>query len=71
MQNSENKDVSKAEMLAQIIYEAVIRYTKARKALIGEKNTDLGLDISCDWRGNKTAKVDLLENDNDFKKHRF
>ncbi len=47
------KIITKPEKLAQIIYEAVIRYTKAKKPQIGEKIVDLGLDIPCVWRGNK------------------
>ena len=64
------KIITKPEKLAQIIYEAVIRYTKAKKPQIGEKIVDLGLDIPCVWRGNKKHKIDVLENNYDFRKRK-
>ena len=53
---NEVKIITRPEKIAQIIYEAVIRYTKAKKSPIARKKTDLGLDISCIWRGNRKQK---------------
>ncbi|MDR3187219.1 MAG: hypothetical protein LBT63_02205 [Holosporaceae bacterium] len=37
---------SKPEKLAKIMYEGIVRYTKAKNALKREKNSDFELDFS-------------------------
>ena len=69
MKNSE-KNLTKPEKLANIIYEAIVRYTKANSPQIREETTDLGLDFSAIERGNSTCKIDVLENGNEFGKRR-
>ena len=56
------KILTKPEKLAQIIYEAVIRYTKAKGTQIRSEIANSELDISCVQRGNSTREIDLLEN---------
>ena len=51
----------KAERLAKIIYEAIVRYTNSKKTEIGEKTTHYRLDLSRVWRGNSASNIDLLE----------
>ena len=51
----------KAERLAKIIYEAVVRYTNSKKTEIGEKTHHYRLDFSRVWRGNSTSSIDPLE----------
>lgn len=52
---------SKATILAEIIYRAIVRYTKAKKSLIGDKKSHFRLDLSRIWRGNRGDKIDRLE----------
>ena len=61
MQNSENKDVSKSEMLARLIYKAIVRYIEAKKSPITEKNPKFELDFNRVWRGNIQELFDGLE----------
>ena len=56
-----NDKVEKAERLAKIIYEAIIRYTNSKKTEIGEKTHHYRLDFSRIWRGNSASNIDLLE----------
>ena len=56
------KILTKPEKLAQIIYEAIIRYTKAKETQIRREIVNSELDISCVQRGNSTREIDLLEN---------
>ena len=56
------KILTKPEKLAQIIYEAVIRYTKAKETQIRREIANSELDISFIQRGNSTREIDLLEN---------
>ena len=56
------KILTKPEKLAQIIYEAVIRYTKAKETQIRREIANSELDISCIQRGNSIREIDLLEN---------
>ncbi len=56
-----NDKVEKAERLAKIIYEAVVRYTNSKKTEIGEKTHHYRLDLSRIWRGNSASNIDLLE----------
>ena len=51
----------KAEKLAKIIYEAIVRYTDSKNTEIGEKTHHYRLDFSRVWRGNSTNNIDLLE----------
>ena len=51
----------KAEKLAKIIYEAIVRYTNSKNAEIGEKTYHYRLDFSRVWRGNSASNIDLLE----------
>ncbi len=59
MRNKILKD--KAERLAKIIYEAVVRYTNSKKTEIGEKTHHYRLDFSLVWRGNSINNIDPLE----------
>ncbi len=51
----------KAEKLAKIIYEAIVRYINSKNAEIGEKTHHYRLDLSRVWRGNSVSNIDLLE----------
>lgn len=51
----------KAEKLAKIIYEAIVRYTNSKNTEIGEKTHHYRLDLSRIWRGNSASNIDLLE----------
>ena len=53
---NEVKIITRPEKIAQIVYEAVIRYIKAKKSPVSTKKKNLGLDISCVWRGNRKQK---------------
>ena len=66
MENSEII-LTKPEKLAKIIYEAIIRYTKAQNALNRGRCRDLSLDFLCNPSGNDTKKIDQLGNKNDIK----
>ena len=56
-----NDKEEKAERLAKIIYEAIVRYTNSKKTEIGEKTHHYRLDLSRIWRGNSASNIDLLE----------
>jgi len=56
-----NKKFSKATILAELIYKAIIRYTKAKKSLISNKKDKFALDSERVWRGNIEEKIDYLE----------
>ena len=56
------KILTKPEKLAQIIYEAVIRYTKAKETKIRREIANSELDIFCIQRGNSIREIDLLGN---------
>jgi hypothetical protein len=47
---------SKPEKLAKIMYEGIVRYTKARKSLTREKNSGFELDSSGDRRVNMVGR---------------
>ena len=51
----------KAERLAKIIYEAIVRYINSKNTEIGEKTHHYRLDLSRVWRGNSVSNIDLLE----------
>jgi hypothetical protein len=52
LQNTE----SKPEQLAKIMYEGIVRYTKARHALTREKNSGFELDSFGDRRVNMVGR---------------
>ncbi|MDR1375658.1 MAG: hypothetical protein LBJ45_02505 [Holosporaceae bacterium] len=47
---------SKPEKLAKIMYEGIVRYTKARNALTREKNSGFELDSSGERRVNVVGR---------------
>ena len=51
----------KAEKLAKIIYEAIVRYINSKNTEIGEKTHHYRLDLSRVWRGNSVSNIDPLE----------
>lgn len=51
----------KAERLAKIIYEAIVRYINSKNTEIGEKTHHYRLDLSRIWRGNNVSNIDPLE----------
>ena len=51
----------KAEKLAKIIYEAIVRYINSKNTEIGEKTHHYRLDLSRIWRGNNASNIDPLE----------
>lgn len=51
----------KAERLAKIIYEAIVRYINSKNTEIGEKTHHYQLDLSRIWRGNNASNIDPLE----------
>jgi hypothetical protein len=51
-----NKPESKPEKLAKIMYEGIVRYTKARNALTREKNSSFAVDFSGDRRVNVVGR---------------
>ncbi len=51
----------KAERLAKIIYEAIVRYINSKNTKIGEKTPHYRLDLSRTWRGNNASNIDLME----------
>ena len=59
---NEVKIITRPEKVAQIIYEAVIRYTKAKETQIRRERANSELDFSFIQRGNSTREIDLLEN---------
>ena len=57
--------LTKPEKLSQIIYDAILRYTKIKRTQIKDKMTISGLDFSSVPRGNSNHKIDVSENNND------
>jgi hypothetical protein len=51
-----NRPGPKPEKLAKIMYERIVRYTKARNALTRKKNSGFAVDFSCDRRVNVHTK---------------
>lgn len=64
---NEKQSDSKATILAKIIYEAIIRYTKAKKSLVSDKKSHFRLDSKRNWREDNVEIVDLLEKKREFK----
>lgn len=62
MQNTDNKASSKAKVLAEIIYKAIVRYSIAKKDTKTNKKANLRLDCERVWSANKASAVDGLEN---------
>ena len=52
---NEGKIITKPEKIAQIVYEAIVRYMRAKKSPIARKKADLYLDISQQWRVNSNG----------------
>jgi hypothetical protein len=55
-EKDQNRTESKPEKLAKIMYEGIVRYTKARNALTREKNSGFELDSSGDRRVNMVGR---------------
>ncbi|MDR2067651.1 MAG: hypothetical protein LBP41_01525 [Holosporaceae bacterium] len=51
-----NRPDSKPEKLAKIMYEGIVRYTKAKSAQTREKNSGFAVDFSGDRRVNVHTK---------------
>jgi hypothetical protein len=51
-EKDQNRTESKPEKLAKIMYEGIVRYTKARNVLTREKNSGFAVDFSGDRRVN-------------------
>jgi hypothetical protein len=51
-----NRSESKPEKLAKIMYEGIVRYTKAKNTQIREKSSGFAVDISGDRRVNVHTK---------------
>lgn len=63
MQNADNgKNLSKAEILAKIIYKAIVRYVIAKKDAKPNKKANLRLDCERVWSANKDDIIDNMEN---------
>ena len=61
MQKTNDQNVSKAELLARIIYKAIVRYSLAQKDAKANKKTNLRLDCERIWSGNSDNDIDYLE----------
>ncbi len=63
MQNTDNgKATSKAKVLAEIIYKAIVRYSIAKKGAKTNKKANLRLDCERVWSANEASSIDSLEN---------
>ncbi len=63
MQNSDdNQKFSKAEILAEIIYKAIVRYSISKKDAKTNKKANLRLDCERVWSANKDDIIDNMEN---------
>jgi hypothetical protein len=49
-ENDPNRPDSKPEKLAKIMYEGIVRYTRAKDAHVREKNCGFAVDFSGDGR---------------------
>ena len=61
MQKTNDQNISKAEILAKIIYKAIVRYSLAQKEAKADKKTNLRLDCERIWSGNSDNDIDYLE----------
>ncbi len=61
MKNNE-KPTSQAEILAEIIYKAIVRYSIAKKGAKTNKKENLRLDCERVWSANKDDIIDNMEN---------
>lgn len=52
---------TKPEMLARLIYKAIVRYVRTKKALETGRKSNFRLDSKRVWRGNTKEIVDELE----------
>lgn len=58
MQHTDNdKGLFKAEILAELIYKAIVRYTKARKLVKERERSNFRLDSERILRGNVTENL--------------
>ncbi len=63
MQNTDNdKATSKAKVLAEIIYKAIVRYSIAKRGSKTNKKANFRLDCERVWSANKANTIDSLEN---------
>lgn len=63
MQNiDDNQVLSKGEILAKIIYKAIVRYSIAKKDVKTNKKANLKLDCEHVWSANKGGIIDNIEN---------
>ncbi len=58
----ENQKFSKAEILAEIIYKAIVRYAIGKKEAKTNKKANFRLDCECVWNTNKDDIIDNMEN---------
>jgi hypothetical protein len=49
-ENDPNRPDSKPQKLAKIMYEGIVRYTRAKNAQVREKNSGFAVDFSGDRR---------------------
>lgn len=62
MQNTDdNQNFSKSEILAKIIYKAIVRYSIAKKDAKTNKKVNLKLDCERVWSANKGDAIDNIE----------
>lgn len=63
MQNTDdNQELSKAKILAKIIYKAIVRYSITKKGTKTNKKANLRLDCEHVWSANKDDIIDNMEN---------
>lgn len=55
---NQEKEESKADKLAKIMYDAMVRYVNAKKSLIREKKPNFRLDSKRVWREDKFEDID-------------
>lgn len=62
MKNTDdNQNFSKAEILAEIIYKAIVRYSIAKKDAKTNKKANFRLDCERVWSANKGGVIDNME----------
>lgn len=52
---------TKPEMLARLIYKAIVRYVRTKKVLETGRKSNFRLDSKRVWRGNTKEIIDELE----------
>lgn len=58
----DNQNFSKAKILAEIIYKAIVRYSIVKKDAKTNKKANFRLDCERVWSANKDDIVDNMEN---------